>query len=166
MNDYLDYLSHEGILGQKWGLRNGPPYPLNPATDYSAKERKLNRIDKKFVRKNDKKIRKYASTVNKDELNQYAKELANNIQKYNSNGKISKSYATQYSKKMAELYNKSIDGLEAPSGRVVKFVAMRGQIGVMTALADPNYDMKNVKNGVYTSGKVAYKKKTLNKMDI
>lgn len=23
-----DYLEHHGILGQKWGVRNGPPYPL------------------------------------------------------------------------------------------------------------------------------------------
>lgn len=24
-----DYLAHHGILGQKWGIRNGPPYPLD-----------------------------------------------------------------------------------------------------------------------------------------
>lgn len=165
-NDYLDYLSHHGILGQKWGHTNGPPYPLDPATDYSMSERKKNRIDKKFVRKNEKKIRNYAKTVNKDEINLYAKELADNIQKYNRDGRISKSYATAYSKKMAELYNKSIDGLEAPSGRVIQFVAKRGEIGVYTALADKGYDMRQVKNGVYQSGKVAYKKKSVGKMDI
>ena len=30
--DYLDeetYLAHHGIKGQKWGIRNGPPYPIN-----------------------------------------------------------------------------------------------------------------------------------------
>ncbi len=26
--DTLDYLSHHGIKGQKWGVRHGPPYPL------------------------------------------------------------------------------------------------------------------------------------------
>lgn len=33
------YLSHHGILGQKWGKRNGPPYPLD-AGDHSASEKK------------------------------------------------------------------------------------------------------------------------------
>ena len=35
------YLMHHGIRGQKWGTRNGPPYPLD-AGDHSAREKKLN----------------------------------------------------------------------------------------------------------------------------
>ena len=27
---YNDYISHHGILNQKWGVKNGPPYPLDP----------------------------------------------------------------------------------------------------------------------------------------
>lgn len=23
-----DYLGHHGVKGQKWGVRNGPPYPI------------------------------------------------------------------------------------------------------------------------------------------
>lgn len=26
---YSTYLQHHGILGQKWGKKNGPPYPLD-----------------------------------------------------------------------------------------------------------------------------------------
>lgn len=33
------YLAHHGILGQKWGKRNGPPYPLD-AKDHSSAEKK------------------------------------------------------------------------------------------------------------------------------
>lgn len=33
------YIAHHGILGQKWGKRNGPPYPLD-AEDHSAAEKK------------------------------------------------------------------------------------------------------------------------------
>lgn len=32
------YLKHHGILGQKWGKRNGPPYPLD-ADDHSTAEK-------------------------------------------------------------------------------------------------------------------------------
>lgn len=39
-NDFeSNYLMHHGILGMKWGRRNGPPYPLGSG-DHSANERK------------------------------------------------------------------------------------------------------------------------------
>lgn len=39
LNDYRSYLSHHGIMGQKWGIRNGPPYPLD-FKSHTASEKK------------------------------------------------------------------------------------------------------------------------------
>lgn len=38
-NRYDDYLAHHGIKGQKYGVRNGPPYPL-AENAHSASEKK------------------------------------------------------------------------------------------------------------------------------
>ena len=46
-----NYLMHHGIKGQKWGVENGPPYPLS-YKDYSAAEkRKVAISDKMYLLK-------------------------------------------------------------------------------------------------------------------
>ena len=59
---YNTYLYHHGILGQHWGKKNGPPYPLD-AGDHSASENKAG------WRKSLSK-----SGVDKDEKNGYNKD--------------------------------------------------------------------------------------------
>lgn len=60
-----------------------------------------------------------------------------------------------------QLMNESVKNVTAPSGRVVQFVAKRGEVGVHMALADRGYDMQQLKNGIWASGRVAYKKKNV-----
>lgn len=53
-NRYANELMHHGIMGQKWGRRNGPPYPLVKVIKGSAKQTneiysKLSARDKNLV---------------------------------------------------------------------------------------------------------------------
>lgn len=40
---YTSHLAHHGIKGQKWGVENGPPYPLGSG-DCSSGNRKPSKI--------------------------------------------------------------------------------------------------------------------------
>lgn len=48
-------LQHHGILGQKWGKKNGPPYPLSRTGDWSAAERRQQKRNYKDLKRTYKK---------------------------------------------------------------------------------------------------------------
>ena len=67
------YLIHHGIDGQKWGVRNGPPYPLD-ANDLSAAERKADTGEIKRA-SGVKEAVKNSKTMSNDELRKSAERL-------------------------------------------------------------------------------------------
>lgn len=149
----MNELYHYGILGMKWGVRRTPEQLGN-----------LSKKDTKQINKNaDKLIAKTTKKVSK-EMSRYAKELSKDPNSVNKSGKLSASTINAYNQRMAELMNKQVSDLRSPSGKVVRFVAKRSEIGVLIGLADQGYNMDQIKNGVYGSGRIAYKKTVLDKV--
>ena len=155
-----NYLEHHGIKGQRWGIRRYQ----NP--DGTLTERGLKRQHKKDVKwakRNYNKIYNRTYKKSKKEMKRFVKkDLNKRMSDKTARGTESKAYINEYNKKLAELMNKNVGDVRAPSGQAVKFIAKRGEMGVHLALAGDQFDMNSVKNGIYGSGKVAYKKNTVN----
>lgn len=154
-------LEHHGILGQRWGVRRfqNADGSLTPAG-----QRRLEKRDAKWARKNYTKIEKTAKQRVKGYLDEYASELLNQPGSRNSDGRLSASTINAYNRRMAELMTRAANDITAPSGRVVTFVAKRGEMGVHLALADRGYDMSQLRNGVWNDGRIAYRKEEVNRV--
>lgn len=151
-------LRHHGINGMKWGIRRfqNPDGSLTPKG-----QARLDKKDTKWAQTKGEKIRaKVQKTLSKD-MNEFIKTQLE--MSYTSTGRLSSSTILQYNNKLASLMNERVSGIQAPSGRVLKFVAKRGEIGVHTAVADAGYDLDQLNRGVFKTGKVAYKKENLMK---
>lgn len=155
-------LTHHGILGQRWGIRR---FQNKDGSLTEAGRSRLTKQDNKWVKKKSDKVTETAKKQSSKELNRYADELLRSPGAVNKSGKISAAAINAYNKKMSSLMNEKVSNLRSPSGKVVKFVAKRGEVGVFMALADEGYDMNQIKNGIYGSGRVAYKKTVLDKVE-
>lgn len=88
MNYYSNYISHHGIEGQKWGVKNGPPYPLEKKGNKKKKNKNYNQSQnneetddieegkRKAMRTgNPELIQKYAEDMTSAELNEALRKM-------------------------------------------------------------------------------------------
>ena len=97
--------------------------------------------------------------VEDNQIRKFVKKELN--PQFKSNGKLSSESILRYNNKLAELMNNKIGDVPTPSGKVLRFVAKRGEVGVHTAYADAGYDLSKLNKGVFSSGKVGYKNENL-----
>jgi len=156
-------LYHHGILGQRWGVRRFQN-PDGTLTD--AGKRHYDKLDAKWAAKNNDKVLKKAHKSVAKDMKAYNKELSKLPGYLNADGRVSKKAINAYNRHMADLMNKRVTDIHSPSGKVARFIALRGEVGVQLALATPGYDLGKVSKGVYGNGRVAYRKNQLAKIDI
>lgn len=159
-----DDLYHHGIKDQKWGVRRFQNED-GSLTEAGRERYGISKKDTKWATKNRKKITDAAYKESKRELNEFATQLLKQDNAYKSNGRLSAATINAYNRKMAELMSQKASTIRSPEGRVINFVAKRGEIGVHMALSDAGYDISQLKNGVWDSGRIAYKKKTVDRVE-
>lgn len=84
-NDFRLY--HHGIPGQKWGRKNGPPYPLD-AKDHSAAEKEAAKRRKEFIKSQESFKSRKKRALKSAKLDARAKKIGEKADKAFEKGRL------------------------------------------------------------------------------
>lgn len=99
------YLMHHGIDGQRWGVRHGPPYPLDETTSTGKRLKKRKEQETKRANEFKEKMEK-EYTEKRDELE---KKIHKNPKKENSRSNIERKYeVNELNNKLEDLKKMSV----------------------------------------------------------
>ena len=144
---YKDELYHHGIKGQKWGQRNGPPYPLG-VSDHSAREQKAGWRSSLSSSKNEYKRAKTNAKIARNKRNRAYDEASNfsSLHPISQFVKSSKNY-----RKSNDLWNNAKQKDIAYDDAVKKLNAAKGDY----KSAKSEYNNKRIANVLGISEKEA-----------
>lgn len=147
---YVNQLYHHGVKGQKWGVRR---FQNEDGSLTPKGQKHYAKKDAKWIDKKSDKIYDKSMKSSKKEMDKFVKK--------EMKGMTGATAVNTYNRKLAEVMRTKTSKVRSPSGKMVEWVAKRGQVGVFMALADQGYNMNQLKNGIWESGRVGYKKNTV-----
>lgn len=131
---YSDSLSHHGIQGQKWGQRNGPPYPLD-SEDHSAREKKAG-----WRKSLDKSSNSNKSKRKK--TNNSSKKVSRN--KSNKSDSIGRKLSAENSKVSTKSISEILKVSDEDAEKLKKFAVVAGiSLATAAGLYAAGYYLKN-----------------------